>query len=215
MLKKIIACTTIATLLFSTVSYADDIHYESNSTRVIGSENENTICADDEMIFVNYAKEEDTEVDEVVIEPEVEEESEETDLEVLYGKENILKVQITCYIEAGKPTCTGSYRMEGVAAGRREWLGCTGLLYRVNPDGTLGEFFDMVEFNDIGYGAPVGFGTKSDLFKNRSAGTIETGKTIDIRRPNMAACKDYMRSTYTGGGTTGSEVYMQLIKGDG
>lgn len=196
MLKKLIACTIAMSLIFVEVSGASEDFDNEIVVDVPQS-------IEDEEIFVETEEE-----------PEASTMSEE-EMEIFYAHENLTKIQITCYVEAGKPTCTGSYRMEGVAAGRREWLGYSAFLYKVNPDGTVGELFDIVEFNDIGYGAPVGYGTKSDLFKNRSAGTIETGKTIDIRRPNLAECHKYMKATYTGGGTTGSQVYMQLIKGDG
>ena len=125
------------------------------------------------------------------------------------------RIQVTCYTEAGKPTCTGSYRTAGVAAGRTEWLGYCAYIYEINPDGSIGDFIDIIEFNDIGYGAPIGHGTKSDLKKGQSAGSIETGKTIDIRRPTYSSCQNFMKQTYTGTGTTGSEVYMILVNGCG
>lgn len=130
--------------------------------------------------------------------------------------EEYTSVQVTCYIESGSPTCTGSYRMDGTtAASKPEWLGYCAYLYKINDDGSLGDFIDIVEFNDIGYGAPVGHGTKSDIRKGKSAGTIETGKTIDIRKSSMSQCKEFMKTTYTGEGTTGSQVYMILIDGEG
>lgn len=127
-------------------------------------------------------------------------------------------VQVTCYMEPGKPTYTGSYRTDGsTAASKVEWVGYCAYLYKINEDGSLGDFIDIVEFNDIGYGAPIGHGTKSEMkqYKGKSAGSIETGKTIDIRLSNMSACKDFMKATYTGNGTTGSQVYMVLVDGEG
>lgn len=130
--------------------------------------------------------------------------------------EEYTSVQVTCYMEHGAPTCTGSYRMDGTtAASKPEWLGYCAYLYKINDDGSLGDFITIVEFNDIGYGAPVGHGTKSDLRKGKSAGTIETGKTIDIRKSSMSQCKEFMKATYTGDGTTGSQVYMILVDGEG
>lgn len=130
--------------------------------------------------------------------------------------EEYTSVQVTCYIESGSPTCTGSYRMDGTtAASKPEWLGYCAYLYKINDDGSLGDFIDIVEFNDIGYGAPVGYGTKSDIRKGKSAGTIETGKTIDIRKSSMNECNNFMKYTYTGEGTTGSQVYMILVDGEG
>lgn len=132
------------------------------------------------------------------------------------AEEEYTSMQVTCYMEHGSPTCTGSYRMDGsTAASKPEWLGYCAYLYKINDDGSLGDFIDIVEFNDIGYGAPVGHGTKSDLRKGKSAGTIETGKTIDIRKSSMSACKEFMKATYTGEGTTGSQVYMVLVDGEG
>lgn len=132
------------------------------------------------------------------------------------AEEEYTSVQVTCYMEPGSPTCTGSYRADGsTAAGRSDWLGYCAYLYKINEDGSLGDFIDIVEFNDIGYGAPVGYGTKSELKKGKSAGSIETGKTIDIRKSNQSQCNEFMRTTYTGGGTTGSQVYMILVNGVG
>lgn len=132
------------------------------------------------------------------------------------AEEEYTSVQVTCYMEPGSPTCTGSYRMNSTtAAGRSDWLGYCAYLYSIEEDGSLGEFINIVEFNDIGYGAPVGHGTKSDLKKGKSAGSIETGKTIDIRTSNMSQCNEFMRATYTGEGTTGSQVYMILVNGEG
>ena len=113
--------------------------------------------------------------------------------------EEIQKVELTCYIEQGKPTYTGSYRIENVAAGPKEWIGCVGQLYKVNKDGSIGDYITTVEFLDIGYGNATGEGESAFSGRN-STGSIEAGKRIDLRMPNYSACIDMMTECYTGEG---------------
>jgi hypothetical protein len=55
----------------------------------------------------------------------------------------------------------------------------------------------------------------SELKKGEKPGTIETGLTLDFRQPTYEKCVEFMQETMTYQGTTGSEVYALVVKGDG
>lgn len=126
----------------------------------------------------------------------------------------LIKTQVTCYIEAGKKTSTGSLKMDKIIAASPEYVGRVAQVYKVDEDGGIGDFIGYFEVADTGYGAPTGYG-KSIYPGKKSAGTIEMGLTVDFRKPNMNIAKAFMLETYTGGGTTGSEVYISLEDGEG
>jgi len=127
-----------------------------------------------------------------------------------------IKVQVTCYCEPGH-TANGSTKTSGIIAAKREWLNYACLIYKVNDEGGLGDFLGVYEVADIGYGAPMKnmpLGS-SELREGERLGTIEAGLTIDFRQPTYAACVKFMKDNFTGCGTTGSEVYALVVKGDG
>lgn len=126
---------------------------------------------------------------------------------------NIVKVQVTCYSEQGL-TCTGSDRKDGIVASNRDWLGYVIIAYKVNEDGSRGDYIGTYEIADVGYGAPLGFG-QSEFYGKGSIGSVETGLTFDFRKPDAEKCNEFMQTTYTGEGSTGSEVYIQVIQGEG
>ena len=125
-----------------------------------------------------------------------------------------LRRAVTCYIEPGRATSTGSYKMDKIIAGAQEYVGCVAQVYRVAEDGGIGEFIGYYPIEDTGYGAPSGHG-ESRLKPGKSLGTIELGLTYDFRKPSMQEAKAFMKETYTGEGLTGSEVYIIIEKGEG
>ena len=129
-----------------------------------------------------------------------------------------IRVQVTCYAEPGN-TYSGSSRTSGIIASKVEWQGCAVNVWKVADDGGMGEFIGTYEILDIGYGAalPDEYGMKSDLsqYKEKSPGTVETGLTLDFRQPTNAECVAFMKETFTGEGSTGSEIFAQLIRGEG
>ena len=127
--------------------------------------------------------------------------------------DNLIKVQVTCYCEPGI-TCTGSSKKDNIIASKREYLGYVAVVYHVADDGNVGDYIGTFPIDDIGYGAPTGFG-RSEFYGRDSAGTVETGLTFDFRKPTNNACREFMAETYTGEGTTGSEVYLKIVKGEG
>lgn len=166
-----------------------------------------------------YASENDL-LDEILAEQEAEAQqwlddvAEVEEYGVLGERNNPLKVQVTCYIERGRKTCTGSTKMDGIIAAAPEYIGYVAQVYKVAEDGSVGDFIGYFPVEDTGYGAPTGMG-KSQYKNRRSAGTIELGLTIDFRKPDMSTAVQFMKSTYTGEGSTGSQVYVTLEKGDG
>jgi hypothetical protein len=129
--------------------------------------------------------------------------------------DSLIKAQVTCYCEPGA-TCTGSTKKDKIIASKREWLGYVAVVYKVDEDGEVGEYIGTFPIDDIGYGAPMtGSGLSSEFEGRDCAGTVETGLTFDFSKPTNAACVEFMKGTFTGGGTTGSEVYIKVVKGVG
>lgn len=125
--------------------------------------------------------------------------------------------QVTCYVEPGRKTATGSGEEEGIIAGPAEWLNRTAAVYLVAEDGSVGEFIGYYPIKDTGYGhsIPGAAGYRSDVLKNTPPGTVETGITLDFRERTYSACVEFMKYTFTGKGTTGSQVWVQIIDGQG
>lgn len=129
---------------------------------------------------------------------------------------NPFRAQVTAYCEPGKPTATGSYRQEGVVAASPEWIGATAAVYKVEEDGSIGAFIGYFPIADTGYGHSISApGFNSEILKGQNIGTVETGLTLDFRQKSYTECKRWMVETFTGHGSTGSEVYVQIIKGVG
>lgn len=124
--------------------------------------------------------------------------------------------QVTCYDDPGN-TATGSDATEGIIAGPSEWIGCTAAVYEVAEDGSLGEFIGFFPVQDTGYGhsIPAAAGYKSEIIQGKTPGTVETGITLDFRQPSRKKCIDFMKRTFTGSGTTGSQVWVQIVRGEG
>ena len=138
------------------------------------------------------------------------------DSESRYG-EDPARMEVTCYIEAGKRTCTGSSRMEGLIASNPDWIGRVASIYKVAEDGGLGDFVGYYEILDIGYGKSTHSDVPSIFDGRRCAGTIETGLCIDVREPTYSKCVDFMTETFVGGkvSSTGSAVYVVINDGEG
>ena len=136
----------------------------------------------------------------------------------VHAKNSLIKLQVTCYCEPGT-TYAGSTRTEGIIASKKEWIGCVANVWKVDDEGQVGEFAGTYEILDIGYGAKMDdkFGMKSELsqYIGKSPGTVETGLTLDFRQSTNSDCFKFMWETFTGEGSTGSEVWVQLVRGEG
>lgn len=124
------------------------------------------------------------------------------------------KVTATCYTESGRKTATGSTKESGIIAARAEDLGAVAIVYKVADDGGIGECLGMWMVEDVGYGRATGEG-ESGLIEGRTQGTIEAGETVDFRQETYSDCLEFMRLTQTGKGSSGSQVWVQIIKGRG
>lgn len=90
-----------------------------------------------------------------------------------------------CY---GETTADGSKVRPGIAAAKKDWIGLTAILYKVEPDGSIGEVIGLYEIKDTG----------GDY-------RIKNGTCIDIYIPDEDACIEYGRQ----------QVYIQLIAAEG
>jgi len=107
-------------------------------------------------------------------------------------------LRTTAYYQ-GEITATGKQVREGLAAANREHLGDIAILYKVDEDGEIGEFLGIWEVED------VGFGTDPD---GDGIGTMEEGLVIDIYKPDLESCKEWVRET-------NEKVYVQYIPAKG
>lgn len=124
--------------------------------------------------------------------------------------------QVTAYCEPGKTTATGSHKQEGIVAASPEWIGAVAAVYKVEDDGSIGAFLGYYPVEDTGYGHTIPVeGYNSVILKGKKIGTVETGLTLDFRQKSYGACKRWMVETYTGYGSTYSQVWVQIIKGVG
>lgn len=98
-------------------------------------------------------------------------------------------IRATCYVAYGDNprTADGSVPREGIIAGRKEDLGKTAILYRVNEDGTIGDLIGFFEFKDTG-------GHKG----------LKNGTRIDVYRDSLSRCYEWIDEY-------GDYVYMQIL----
>lgn len=111
----------------------------------------------------------------------------------------ILKIRRTCYCEHGI-TASGNYTRSGIIAGKKEWIGKTAALYKIDDDGELGEFIGYFEFLDTG----AGIDTDGDGIGD----SIKTGKSVDVYRDSLDDAKTWI-SKY------GDYVYIKIIDSAG
>lgn len=94
-------------------------------------------------------------------------------------------IRCTGYCDYGV-TKSGEYVRNGIIAGKKEWLGRTCNLYRVNEDNSIGELIGSYEFLDTGYGIDV---TTSNGIK----GSLELGKSVDVWHPSEESVWEWMK----------------------
>ena len=130
--------------------------------------------------------------------------------------ETPIRIQVTCYAEPGM-TYSGTERTSGIVASKKEWQGYAVNVWKVENN-EPGEFLGTYEILDVGYGHSMdGTGLHSELegYEGKPCGTIESGLTMDFRQPDYSSCLSFMKDTFTGSGSTGSEVFVQIINGEG
>lgn len=105
------------------------------------------------------------------------------------------KAHATAYCQTGE-TASGDYTRNGVCAGSRAYLGSVIIVYKRLPDGRIGDYIGMFECLDTG-------GTSG----------LQNGTVVDVWRPNLAACQDFMDIVYEDG--CQGKVYIQILDAKG
>jgi hypothetical protein len=105
----------------------------------------------------------------------------------------------TCYCEPGI-TASGHYTRPGIVAGRRADLGKVAAIYKVNDDGSMGEFIGYYEFLDTGAGIDTDGDGKGD--------SIKKGLSIDVFRKSMDDVNSWIAEY-------GDYVYIEYIDAKG
>ena len=115
-------------------------------------------------------------------------------------------IRATCYVGDGV-TASGQNTRPHIMASKAEYLGYVACVNAVNEDGSVGEFIGFYEITDTGYGAETGEG-QSTIFSDRTMGTIEAGKTVDIWMPTTHQAEEWIDEY-------GDYLYIKLVKGEG
>lgn len=111
-----------------------------------------------------------------------------------YSTPQILRATVYC---EGQITCTGDKVRYGIIAARREWVGKTATLWKVNEDGTLGDIIGYFDILDTGAGIDRDHDGKGE--------TIKKGLSIDVYCPGYNAAMQWVKDN-------GEYVYMQICE---
>lgn len=106
---------------------------------------------------------------------------------------------LTTAYHHGKITASGQHTRRGICAVRREWVGKTALVWKCENSNTIGEFLDIWECLNTGFGAD------SD---GDGMGSIREGRVIDMYFPTLEEAEEWME-------ITGGRVYVQLVDAEG
>lgn len=96
-------------------------------------------------------------------------------------------IEATAYCDTGI-TADGSQVREGIAAGRKEWLGKVAIVYTVREQDGMPEFYGFYEIKDTG-----------------ADKRIKTGECLDLWMPTEAECKEWGRR----------KIFVQIVDGKG
>lgn len=98
----------------------------------------------------------------------------------------------------GTKTCTGDDVRYGIIAARKEWVGMSAELWKINEDGSMGEKIGDFDILDTGAGIDRDHDGKGE--------TIRNGLSIDVYCPGYDAAMQWVKEN-------GEYVYMK-IRGD-
>ena len=114
--------------------------------------------------------------------------------------------------------CHGTYgshgdkMREGYAAGSPEMYGAVVMIYEAveQEDGSymIGEYLDTLEIKDTGYGYSTGKGKSRVRADKKYQGTIEGGVHLDVYKPNLSGCKEWMKRT-------NGKIFALIVEGKG
>lgn len=109
---------------------------------------------------------------------------------------DLIKIRCTCYTATeGSITASGSEVYEGIASGKREWIGKIAILYDLDMN-----FIGFFEFKDTGSGIDTDGDGIGDSIKN--------GKSIDVYRNTLGECHEWVDQY-------GDYVLMQIVDAEG
>ena len=109
--------------------------------------------------------------------------------------EGFIKASATAYCITGT-MANGEKTHEGACASSKDRMGCVLVMYQRLPDDSVGDYIGTYTVEDAG-------GTKA----------IKRGDVIDVWKPNLKACQEYMDLLYEDG--CKGKVWIQIIEGEG
>lgn len=106
----------------------------------------------------------------------------------------------------------GNKMREGYAAGSPEMYGAVVMVYEAieQEDGSfmIGEYLDTFEIKDTGYGYSTGKGKSNVRADKKYQGSIERGIHLDIYKPTLSGCREWMKKT-------NGKVFALIVEGKG
>lgn len=104
----------------------------------------------------------------------------------------LVKMRATAYPDTGNLTYSGTKPHYGTAGGRKDMIGKTIIMYQRLPNDEVGEIIGIFEIEDTG-----------------SAKGAREGYVIDVWRPNVDECQEFMNRVYED--DCGGKVWVQFI----
>lgn len=104
----------------------------------------------------------------------------------------LVKMRATAYNDTGNLTYSGTKPHYGTAGGCKDMIGKTIIMYQRLPNDEVGEIIGIFEIEDTG-----------------SAKGAREGHVIDVWRPNVDECQEFMNRVYED--DCGGKVWVQFI----
>lgn len=111
------------------------------------------------------------------------------------ASEGLIKACATAYCLSGTMS-NGKEVHEGACASNSGRLGCIIVMYQRLPDGSVGDYIGTYTVEDTG-----------------GSEAIKKGYLIDVWKPDMDACQEFMDAVYEDG--CKGKVWIQVINGEG
>lgn len=108
----------------------------------------------------------------------------------------LIKMRATAYPDTGNVTRSGTKPHYGTAGGREDMIGKTVVMYQRLPNDEIGELIGIFEIEDTG-----------------PAKGVQEGHVIDVWRPDLDECQDFMNRVYENG--CGGKVWVLFIDAKG
>jgi hypothetical protein len=118
-------------------------------------------------------------------------------------------IATTGYCE-GKTGSHGDLMRKGYCASCPDLYGSAVMVYEAIPAENgyeMGDYLTTLEIRDCGYGKSTGEG-ESQVRTGKTAGTIESGLSLDVYYPTFNECLEWMK-------TTQGMIFIQIIPAKG